>query len=1247
MFKFLRSSATPWLIGTILVFFFLTLVYGFILFLSSKGFTSSRKVIRNIGLELRDRYKYDDYFDPEKEKKIIAFLSNKAKKFAWIDEINIVKNDSVTTSIKIYNESLLLPPKLNISSMLFDTEKNVFKMIYPIFITDKNYIYIEVDGNIVAFLSLNQMTRAYVSLSLILFFLMVCFFYRQYLKLQRMINTGRDTENVLAEKSRTDEITARFARSVLLSGSMDEASLYAKETAGQLIGGEYVFAGYVDELDSSLNIVLSSSKFEEILGESKINKKITKFYGIWGKALSLGKSFYINSSDGEDLRLPGRNGDYNCSSILAVPAVAGDEVVGVITIANRKIPYTQADQKALERIAGLYAISIQKERAFLKVVERENQFRVAFKTNPDSVLITTFPQGRIVDVNDGFLTTSGYKLDDIQNALTTQILIWENIEDRKKVIRTVESEGKIINHEAKFYKESGKVVTGLISAAKIFLNGEPHMLSIIREIEKLKEVETELRKERAFLSKVVETSPAGIIAADGKTGKIIYANQRTAEIFNLEISEIKNRYIHDDKWDIRDFDFNKKDNSDYIYNIIKAKKNSLFDVRYTMLGGNDERLYISFNSTPIIGPDGEVEMFVVSLDDISQKVLTQKSLKEAKERLNSVIGSLPVILWAVNTHGEITLCRGMGLKPLGIEPDSLVGISVFDVFKKDLEILKLVDDGKKLRHFTKVIKVNGRYYEVTVSPIKDEKGGISGLSGVATDISRRVKMEEEQAILSSAIEQAAESIVITDNNGLIIYVNPAFENITGYFKDEVMGRNPNLLKSGYHNKYFYKDIWNHLVNGKIWNGYLKNRSKDGSVFEEEASISPVIDRSGEIQNFVAVKRDVTQERKMENQLRKAQKLEAIGTLAGGIAHDFNNILFPIIGFTELLLAKKSNENESKRYLDNILSAAYRAKELVHQILTFSRQNEEARRPLKVHVIVKEALKLLRASIPSIIDIKHNIETSEFPVMADATKIHQLIMNLGTNAYQAMENGGVLGIYVKTVDVSDEDIDNCINSEIMPGKYIRITVCDTGLGIPKNILERIFDPYFTTKPQGKGTGLGLSTVHGIVQSCKGYIKVYSEEGEGSSFQVLLPVLSDIQSSVVLDSAQNIKGGNENILVVDDEELIVEVIGDMLSDLGYNLTIRTSSVEALEAFKSDPLAYDLLVTDHTMPNMTGLDLTMEVHRINPGLPVIVCSGFSEIVTRQKAKSIGVSSFIMKPVLKTDLANSVRDALDNRKV
>lgn len=1251
MLNTIKTSAKIWIFGLVFLLFFFILSFGFTVFVNTKGLSAGIENIRKMGFELRKVLPDDEYPSFESLPGIKKYLDSKNLENKWIKNLNILvkgRNQSSFAFPSEENSEFITPTEEILTTIKYKMDKFEFQMLYPLETNNQVSTYLYVEGNILYFFKITWTTTLYVGLSLICFFLLGLYFLIQHSKLQKMIEMGKNTEKILAKKSSNDEIIARFARTVLISNTMHEASMAVNQAVSSLTGSQYIVSGFIDQDQGLVELFGCSYDLDKTLEEVVFKKSLSKIKGICGKAINSGKGLYLNKAENELSILPGKVQDFYLNSVIAVPAAVKNKVVGIIAAGSRDIEFNHSIKNQFEKIAALFAVAIQKHQAFLKVAESENQFRVAFKTNPDAVVITTFPEGVIVDVNDGFTKITGYEAEEVKDHLALKFIFWEKMEDRFKMIDMVEKDGIVINYESKFQLKSGKFITGLFSASKIILNGKPHLLSIVREIEKLKEVENELRKERAFLSKVVETSPAGIIAVDGKSGEILYANQRTAEILGQEADEIKCKSFNDKLLNIRDFNLNKLDDDQCIFNLLKRKKTKLQDIRHVVTLAEKGMVHLSFNATPLLDEDGDIEMFVASIEDVSQKVLAQKHLKEAQERLSSVISSLPVVLWAFNSEGVVTLCRGMGLKPFGLKPDSLVGVSAFKLYKNFPEIVDLIKEGLKFKAFTKVIKFIDRYYEVTISPIINDKNQAVGVSGVAADISRRVKMEEERLILSVAMDQAAESIVITDKEGAILYVNPAFENLTGYSRREAIGQKPNILKSGFHGSFFYEEMWNRLKQGLIWKGYFRNKSRDGDMFEEEASISPVFDRSGEIRYFVAVKKDVTHERKMESLLRKSQKLEAIGTLAGGIAHDFNNILFPIIGFSELLSNRYEKGSDEKRYIINILSAASRARDLVHQILTFSRQNEEEKKPVRIDLIINEVLKLLRASIPATIEIRTKIEPeiekTNLTVFADPTKIHQLIMNLGTNAFHSMENkGGVLKISLEAVELDEKDIDRSLMPDIKLGKYLKLVVSDTGDGISQDVIEKIFDPYFTTKLQGKGTGLGLATVHGIVKSCRGFLRVFSEKGKGSSFNTYLPIAKESDNSNENLLSERIKGGKEHILVVDDEELIVEVMGGTLKGLGYKTTLRTSSLEAFEAFKAAPDAYDLLVTDHTMPNMTGLELARKVHSIRKDFPVIICSGFTGTVKMEKNINKEISAFIMKPVLKKDLAAAVRKAID----
>jgi signal transduction histidine kinase/ActR/RegA family two-component response regulator len=383
----------------------------------------------------------------------------------------------------------------------------------------------------------------------------------------------------------------------------------------------------------------------------------------------------------------------------------------------------------------------------------------------------------------------------------------------------------------------------------------------------------------------------------------------------------------------------------------------------------------------------------------------------------------------------------------------------------------------------------------------------------------------------------------------------------------------------------------------------------------------------------------------EKQLQQVMKLQAIGTLAGGIAHDFNNILFPIVGYTELTMDDIPEDCQARQNLEEVLKATNRAKELVQQILTFSRQSCQERKPLKVQYLIKEASKLLRATIPSSIEIDCYIDESCGPIKGDPTQIHQIIMNLCTNAYHAMqETGGILEVKLKEINISYEQSLEMVGMKI--GKHIELTVKDSGHGMDPQVMDRIFEPYYTTKEQGKGTGLGLSVIHGIVKNHGGDIVVSSQPGKGSMFKVYLPVIDEFEEEIETTAPSTEINGSERILLVDDEKQIIDIEQQILERLGYKVTPKTDSEEALEEFAAQPDRFDLVITDMTMPKMTGDQLAKRMMDIKPQIPVILCTGFNEAITEEKALAMGIDKFVMKPIVKDDLANTIRTVLDNNR-
>jgi len=627
----------------------------------------------------------------------------------------------------------------------------------------------------------------------------------------------------------------------------------------------------------------------------------------------------------------------------------------------------------------------------------------------------------------------------------------------------------------------------------------------------------------------------------------------------------------------------------------------------------------------------------------------QSKILEVEKNYRYLFESAPDGIDILDENGIILDCNDAELRLTGYEREEIVGKYIYQLMPEKFNMLfkKQFPELKNMHQHEGRVKFICKHEEgidiwrKTVSLV-DSRGKFIGVLGFNRDISSLEMMERERKRLEMAIEQAGETVVITDEKANIQYINPAFSQISGYSREDATGQNPKILQSGQHSRAFYMNMWDTLTSGKIWKGHFINKKKDGRIYHEEATISPVIDENGKTTNYIAVKRDVTSEIELESQLRQSQKMEAIGTLASGIAHDFNNILFPIMGYAEMTVDDLPEHSRARKNLTEILKAITRAKDLVQQILTFSRQNEQELKPLKAQLVVKEALKLIRSSIPATIEIDQDIEKDCAPIMADPTKIHQVVMNLCTNAYHAMEEkGGRLNVRLKEVELTTEDVTGI---DIAPGPYLCLTVSDTGQGIDQFIINRIFDPYFTSKEKGKGTGLGLAVVHGIVKNCGGNIRLYSEPGRGSLFNVYLPVIKTVMyTSSEIASDKPLQTGHEHILLVDDEAQIVDMEKVMLERLGYDVTTRTSSTDALEALKASPDKFDLVITDMTMPNMTGDELAGECKAIRKDIPFILCTGFSEKISEERANVLGIMGFLMKPFVMRDLARTIREVLD----
>ncbi len=511
---------------------------------------------------------------------------------------------------------------------------------------------------------------------------------------------------------------------------------------------------------------------------------------------------------------------------------------------------------------------------------------------------------------------------------------------------------------------------------------------------------------------------------------------------------------------------------------------------------------------------------------------------------------------------------------------------------------------------------------------------------------RRLYEESRKAqeAYQSLLHSSPDAIVLYDIHGNLTYVNPAFTETFGWTLDEMeMQGAPFFTEFGSVEN--MQAIARLIETGDPCYALESRRcTKDGRWLDIGMSASRYNDHKGRPAGLLIILRNITEKKRLEIQLRRSQRVEALGTLAGGIAHDFNNILTPIMIHSEMALNKAAPLPDLVPHLEKVLKAGHRAVNLISQILAFSRREEQKRKPIQIESIVKETLKLLRATLPTTIEIRQHIASNPGTVMGDAGQIHQVLMNLCTNAKHAMRReGGVLDVRLEGIPVDSEKSRRL--SGLPAGAYIELTVRDTGCGIENNLMEKIFEPYFTTKKKGEGTGLGLAMVQGIVTALGGAITVESKPRSGTAFHVFFPLTMG-HFKEKQTNRKKVTGGGERILFVDDEKATVDSIGEFLTYLGYDVIGSTSSVAALRMFQADPDGFDLVITDQTMPRMTGGELVKKVLDIRPDARIILCTGYSDVMDEHDALILGVRRFLMKPFVTDDLSAVIRDVLDEKK-
>ncbi|MCP3872096.1 MAG: PAS domain S-box protein [Desulfobacteraceae bacterium] len=926
---------------------------------------------------------------------------------------------------------------------------------------------------------------------------------------------------------------------------------------------------------------------------------------------------------------------------------------GSLHICSLNVDLIKDEKSNSAKLVGIFRVTTERIQAEEKLRQSEEKFRIAFQTSPNAITLTSVEDGTYIDINEGFTKILGYSQEDVIGKSAVALNIWNNSKDREILISGLKKNGLVENLEAEFKGKNGQIIDGLMTARILDIENKKYLLAVTQDITEKKVTEQAMR----LIQYGVDSASDCIFWMDSEC-RFVYVNDAACnslgysfeELLSMDLTQIDPK-VSLDAW------------QDQLSKLKRIKSNRFESQHLT----KDGRLVPVEITSSYILFEGEEGVFSF-VRDITERKQAEMALKKSEERYRLIAENAADVIWSTDMSFTFTYIspsvyqqRGYTVEEAlkqsadkAMLPDSLEKIMILFAEKMDFiesgdsEGWEPVEFEIEQYHKNGGIIWTGNNARILPGP----DGKPISILGITRDITDRKQMEEKLKDIAGLNQkfflESPIGISIYDESGQCIEANDSIGKIIGATKEQVLKQNYNEIES-----------WKKsgLLNT------AKNAIKDGTSKHQELQLTttfgeklcvdyyfvPFLQKSKTKLMFMVT--DITERKKVEDkneklkeQLNQTQRMEAIGTLAGGIAHDFNNILSGIFGYSQLAKMNITDPSKVSKNIDQVIKGAHKATDLVKQILTFSRKSDHEMQPLKIFMEVKEAVKLLRSSIPSTIEIKENI-TSKATVLADLTQIHQVVMNLCTNAYHAMrKKGGILTVGLNETEVSNTN--NIPDLNITPGTYLKLEVSDTGSGIKPEILDKIFEPYFTTKEIGKGTGLGLAVVLGIIEEHNGYIKVYSEPGEGATFHVYFPVIKDqFDSNSQAEEKNIIPGGTERIMIVDDEISILTSMQGHLEYYGYTVITFSDSEHALKEFEKDPSQFDLIITDMTMPKMTGKDLSHQILKIRDDLPIILCTGYSESFTEDKALKFGIKKYMQKPIDFQDFLTLIREVLDEK--
>ena len=783
-------------------------------------------------------------------------------------------------------------------------------------------------------------------------------------------------------------------------------------------------------------------------------------------------------------------------------------------------------------------------------------------------------------------------------------------------------------------------------------NGRPTgFRGIARDITDRKEAEEALRESEGRFKTLFEESAEAQLLLDG-TGKVVDCNRAFLALFALQNkTEVMGHTPGDFAPEFQPDGTPSRERGREVSKTVLEQGSTRYEWGHLKHDASRTPVLTELMCT-LLSIFGQ-PMIHVAIRDITARKKAEEALRESEEKYRLVIENAQEAIFVIQDK-MFRFINQETERITGYSGDELTSKPFVDLVHPDDQTMVAGNHEKRLRgqpvppvYPFRIVDKDGKTKWVEANGIVFNWNGKPGTLNFVRDITERKRVEaalqESEEKYRTLVANANDAIFIVQD-GLLKFPNPITLKLIGYSQEEIAAL-PFMNLIHPEDQAMVVDNYARRLGGEDVPSTYAFRVMNKRGEELWGQLNAILITWEGRPAVLCFIRDITSQKRLEGQYLHAQKMEAIGTLAGGIAHDFNNILSAILGYAELAKFDLEEGSKAQYDLEQSIRAAHRAKDLVRQILSFSRQGSQERKLLSIKPVVKEGLKFLRASLPTTIEIRQEMEEDLGMIESDPTQVHQVLMNLCTNAAHAMEEkGGVLEVSLGNSDIDKVSVAHGV---VEPGSYVRLRVSDTGMGMPPEILKRIFDPYFTTKEAGKGTGLGLSVVHGIVKSYGGGITVSSQVGKGSTFDVYFPRVESAGLSWETDEVETLPtGSHERVLLVDDEEAIVEVGRNLLEYLGYQVVTQTSSLKALELFRAQAERFDLVITDMTMPNLTGDKLAQELLRIRPGIPIILCTGFSEHITEAKARAMGVLELAMKPLAMKELAKAIRRALDSKK-